>query len=157
MVVCQPAALARWCQARGLLLAFNRRHQHPMLRLVLVVSGVLTLMALPAVFLPTSSMDMFHRQLGLGELPEGPIVQYLARSLSFFYAAFGSLTLLLAYDLKRYGPLVTWWGVAAIVFGVLLLGIDLSAGMPTSWMLGEVTFTTCAGIAVLLLQWRSGC
>jgi hypothetical protein len=126
-----------------------------MLRLVLVIAGVSRLCALPAVFLPVSSMDFFHRQLGLGPLPEGPIVQYLARSLSFFYAAFGSLTLVLAYDLKRYAPLVTWWGIAAIVFGLLLCGIDLAAGMPTSWMLGEVVFTIAAGAAVLLLQWRS--
>ena len=67
----------------------------------------------------------------------------------------GSLTLLLATDVKRYAPLITWWGSAAIVFGVLLAGIDLTAGMPISWMLGEVVFTICAGVAVLLLQWRS--
>ena len=126
-----------------------------MLRLVLIVAGVSTLFAAPAIFFPPAAMDMFHRQLGLGPLPEGPIVQYLARSLSFFYAAFGSLTLLLAYDVNRYAPLVTWWGIAAIIFGVLLIGIDLTAGMPTSWMLGEVVFTICAGVAVLLLQWRS--
>ena len=133
----------------------DRELQAAMLRLVLLVAGVLTLLALPAVFLPVSTMDMFHRKLGLGPLPEGPIVLYLARSLSFFYAAFGSLTLLLATNTKRYAPLITWWGIAAVVFGILLLGIDLTAGMPLSWLLGEVTFTICAGAAVLLLQRRA--
>jgi hypothetical protein len=126
-----------------------------MLRILLISAGVLTLLAFPAVFLPPAMMDKFHRDLGLGPLPEGPIVFYLARSLSFFYAAFGSLTLLLATDVKRYAPLVTWWGIAAIVLGIVLAGIDLTAGMPISWMLGEVVFTICAGVAVLLLQWRS--
>lgn len=125
-----------------------------LLRWLLVACGVLTLLALPAVFLPQAVMDAIHRSLGLGPLPQGPIVLYLARSLSAFYAAFGVLTLLLATDVDRYAPLVRWWGITAIVFGVLLIGIDLTAGMPLDWMLGEVMFTICAGIAVLLLQPR---
>ncbi|MBL9125737.1 MAG: hypothetical protein JNG90_19005, partial [Planctomycetaceae bacterium] len=68
--------------------------------------------------------------------------------------AFGSLTLLLATDPRRYAPLITWWGVTAILFGVLLIGIDLTAGMPLSWMLSEVIFTICAGAGVLALQRR---
>jgi len=126
-----------------------------MLRLVLIACGALTLLALPAVFLPTSAMNAFHRGLGLGPLPDGPIVQYLARSLSAFYAAFGSLTLLLASDVERFAPLITWWGVTAIAFGLLLIGIDLTAGMPIPWMFGEVMFLVCAGAAVLLLQWQA--
>lgn len=126
-----------------------------MLRWLLIACGVLTLLALPAVFLPVPAMNYFHEQLGLGPLPKGPIVQYLARSLSAFYAAFGSLTLLLASDTKRYAPLITWWGITAIVFGVLLAGIDTIAGMPTSWMLGEVIFLLGTGTAVLLLQRQS--
>ena len=54
-----------------------------------------------------------------------------------------------------YAPLVPGWGLMALVFGVLLAGIDTPAGMPPSWMLGEVVFLACAGAAVLLLQWRS--
>jgi hypothetical protein len=123
-----------------------------LLRWLLRGCGALTLLALPAVFLPQPAMDYFHRSLGLGPLPEGPIVLYLARSLSAFYAAFGALTLLLSTDVERYAPLITWWGMTAIVLGVLLIGIDLTAGMPIDWMLGEVIFTICAGSAVLLLQ-----
>lgn len=126
-----------------------------LLRWLFIACGLLTLSALPAVFLTAGAMDYFHRQMGLGELPRTPIVFYLARSLSFFYAAFGSLTLLLATDVRRYGPLITWWGLAAIVFALLLLGIDLSAGMPVDWMLSEVLFTFCTGAAVLLLQSRA--
>ena len=58
-----------------------------LLRSILIFNGILTLCALPAVFLPTSLMDSTHRQLGLGPLPDGPIVQYLARSVAGLYAA----------------------------------------------------------------------
>ncbi|MCI0360973.1 MAG: hypothetical protein L0211_21040 [Planctomycetaceae bacterium] len=122
------------------------------LRWLLVANGVLTLLALPAVFLPTAWMDAFHRNLGLGALPEGPIVQYLARSVSALYAAFGSLTLILAVDLARFAPLITWWGITAIVFGGLLLWIDTSAPMPAHWTWDEVPYLVLTGAVVLLLQ-----
>jgi hypothetical protein len=123
-----------------------------LLRCLLIFNGVLTLLALPAVFLPTPWMDHFHRGLNLGPLPDGPIVQYLARSLSAFYAAFGAMTMLLAWDVRRFGPLITWWGATAIVFGGLLLWIDLTARMPPHWMWGEVSYTLLTGALVLLLQ-----
>ena len=126
-----------------------------LLRWLLIVNGAMTLLALPAVFLPTAAMDEFHRNLGLGPLPQGPIVQYLARSVSTLYAAFGSLTLLLAWDLKRYAPVVTWWGAVAIVFGGILFWVDSIAPMPEHWKWGEVPYLVLTGAVVLILQWRS--
>jgi hypothetical protein len=126
-----------------------------LLRWLLVLNGALTLLALPAVFLPTAWMDAFHRNLGLGPLPEGPIVQYLARSISALYAAFGSLTLILATDLARFAPLITWWGITALIFGAILLGVDLTAPMPSHWTWGEVPYLVLTGLLVLLLQRRT--
>lgn len=125
------------------------------LKWVLLLSGLLTLFALPAVFMPLSWMDSVHRHLGLGPLPQGPIVQYLARSASALYAAFGAMTLVLASDVKRFAPLVTWWGVTAILFGAVLLWIDLSVGMPNHWTWGEGPFVAPLGALVLALQWMA--
>lgn len=122
-----------------------------LLRCILVFNGIMTLLALPAVFLPTAWMDAFHRGLELGPLPQGPIVQYLARSISCLYAAFASLTLLLAYDLKRYAPLVIWWGVMAVLFGLLLFWIDKTARMPEQWTWGEGPYLVLTGLVVLML------
>ena len=115
----------------------------------------MTLLALPAVFMPTAWMDGFHRELGLGPLPQGPIVEYLTRSVSALYAAFGSLTLVIAWDLRRFGPVVTWWGVMALVFGGLLFWIDTIAPMPEHWKWGEGPYLLLTGVVVLLLQWRN--
>ena len=97
-------------------------------------------------------MDMFHQRLELDPLPDFPIVQYLARSLSALYASFGSLTLLIAYDLRRFAPLVTWWGIAAILFGLILFWVDINAPMPSHWTWGEVPYTVLTGSLVLILQ-----
>lgn len=124
------------------------------LRCLLVFNDLMTLLALPAVFMPTAWMDHYHRGLELGPLPEGPIVQYLARSVSALYAAFGSLTLLLAWDIRRFGPIIVWWGVTALVFGSILFWVDTIAPMPRQWKWGETTYLWLTGVVVLVLSWQ---
>jgi hypothetical protein len=78
-----------------------------------------------------------HRWLGLGEMPTGPVVEYLARDLSAFYAVMGALCLVMATDLERYRPLVRFLGVVFALMSVVFLGVDLSAGMPWWWTASE--------------------
>jgi hypothetical protein len=99
--------------------------------------GVGALFALVAVFMPLSWMATTHRWLGLGEMPTAPVVEYLARSLSAFYAVMGALCLVVAADLERYRPLVRFLGVAFALMSVVLLGVDLAAGMPWWWTASE--------------------
>src|SRR5262245_48226303 len=80
--------------------------------LLLRLAGVSALFALVAVFMPFSWMVATHRWLGLGEMPDGPVVEYLARSVSAFYALFGALFLVVASDPERYRPVVRFLGVA---------------------------------------------
>jgi hypothetical protein len=105
--------------------------------LLLRTVGVTALFALVAVFMPVSWMAATHRWLGLGEIPIAPVVEYLARSLSAFYAVFGALCLLVAFDLERYRPLVRSLGVAFALMSLVLLGVDLAAGMPWWWSASE--------------------
>src|SRR5215471_14893606 len=93
--------------------------------LLLRIVGVPALFALVAVFMPSSWMAATHRWLGLGEMPTGPVVEYLARSVSAFYALMGALCLVLSL------------GVAFALMSVVLLGVDLAAGMPWWWTASE--------------------
>src|SRR5215475_11884669 len=105
--------------------------------LLLRIVGVGALFALVSVFMPVSWMAATHRWLGLGEMPTGPVVEYLARSLSAFYALVGALCLVLAADLERYRPLVRFLGVAFALMSVALFGVDVAAGMPWWWSASE--------------------
>jgi hypothetical protein len=122
------------------------------LRWLLRFCGGMMLLALPAVFFSQGAMDAVHQSVGLGKLPEGPIVLYLARALSVFYAGFGMLTLLISSDTERYRPIITWWGLVSIVLGGLLVGIEWSAGLPSAWVGAEFVASIVAGAAVLMLQ-----
>ena len=95
--------------------------------------GIGSLFALVPVYMPVSWMAATYRWLGLGEMPTGPIVEYLARSLSAFYALVGALCLVMASDLDRYRPLVRFFGACLALLGIVFTGVDLAAGMPWWW------------------------
>ncbi|MHC4716217.1 MAG: hypothetical protein ACYS5V_04550, partial [Planctomycetota bacterium] len=90
------------------------------LKWLLRIGGGVSCLALPAAFLPLSWMDACHQRLGLGALPDGPIVPYLARSLSAFYAFFGGLCIVVSFDVRRHGPTITYIGVTHVVFAAAL-------------------------------------
>jgi hypothetical protein len=96
--------------------------------------GIGGLFALVPVFMPVSWMAATHHWLGLGEMPSGPIVEYLARSLSAFYALIGALCLMMASDIARYRPLMQFFGVCIALLGIIFTCVDLAAGMPWWWM-----------------------
>jgi len=119
--------------------------------IILRFLGVAALFALPAVFLPYEWMNAIHGWAGLGDLPEAPIVEYLTRSLSLFYFTFGVLTLALSTDIRKYRSLIALWAVMIILMNVILIGIDLYAGMPLDWTLAEGPPAIIVGLLVLWL------
>ena len=118
--------------------------------ILLRVVGVGALFALAAVFMPLLWMAATHRWLGLGEMPTAPVVEYLARSLSAFYALFGALCLVVAADLERYRPLARFLGWAFALMSLVALGVDLAAGMPWWWSASEGPGGVVFGVLILL-------
>jgi hypothetical protein len=74
-------------------------------RYLLVIGS---LFALVPVVMPWSWMAATHRWLGLGETPSGRMVEYLARSLSAFYALVGALCLV-----RKIGEAIEFFHAAA--------------------------------------------
>jgi len=123
-----------------------------LLIIILRFLGVSALFAIPAIFFPYTWMNAIHRFMGLGEMPDSPIVSYLARSLSAFYATFGGMSLLISTNIRLYRQFVLFWGIAFCWLGTLLLGIDIFSGMPTSWTIGEGPLAIVIGLVILWLQ-----
>jgi hypothetical protein len=119
--------------------------------ILLRILGVTALFALVPVFMPFSWMVATHRWLGLGEMPTTPVVEYLARSLSAFYAVMGALCLVVAADLERYRPLVRFLGVAFALMSLVLLGVDLAVGMPWWWSASEGPGGVALGALMFIL------
>lgn len=109
------------------------------------------LLAFLAIFLPVEWMAATHRWLGLGHFPAVPIVDYLTRSLSALYAIHGGLLLVVSGNVRRYSVVVAYLAVVSILFGVAMVVIDLRAGMPLFWTLGEGPPLFAFGLLLLYL------
>ena len=106
------------------------RKEQDFSRVFLRVVGSASLLAVFAVAMPYEDMNSAHQWLGLGDLPDAPIVGYLARSTSFFYAMLGGLMWVLSFDLSRYRPVVCFLGWALIALGLTLFIVDITEGLP---------------------------
>ncbi len=119
---------------------------------LLRVIGCISLLAIVPALMPLSWMAAVHQRLGLGPLPQGPIVEYLARSLSAMYAILGGLMLLAAGDLNRHAPLIRYLALVSIALGAMVFVVALRVGLRWHWTASEGPVTVALGAAILLLQ-----
>lgn len=130
----------------------DRNRSEWVILIVMRILGVSALLAIPAIFFPYSWMNNIHQYAGLGELPDVPIVHYLARSLSAFYAVVGTIALYMSRDIRTNRGFVRLWGCLIATIGIVLTGVDLSAGMPLEWTLCEGPPTIICGSMVIWLS-----
>ena len=123
-----------------------------LLKLLLRAGGVLLTIAFAAVFLPAQWMAESHRWLGLGEFPAVPIVDYLTRSVSALYGFHGILVLIVSTDPVKYRAIVSYIAGMNVVFGAMMLAIDVHADMPLYWTLIEGPAIASTGLLVGLLN-----
>ena len=121
---------------------------------LLRISAVVMLTAVVPALMPFAWMAAIHRQLGMGELPEGPIIGYLTRSLSAMYALHGALVLFVSLDVRRWLPVVKCLAALGIAFGVGMIALDLAVEMPLFWVLCEGPFVIGLGSVLFWLASR---
>lgn len=125
------------------------------LRILLCLGGALTGSAFFATVMPVEWMASTHARLGFGEFPRGPVTEYLARSVAAFYGFHGVLLFVVATDPVRFKPIVTYLSAFNIIFGLMMIAIDLNAGMPTWWTVGEGPPVIVIGLLLALLNSRT--
>jgi hypothetical protein len=128
--------------------------QEQYFKIFMRVIGSVSLLAIPAVFLPYSCMDAIHQRLGMGILPSEPIVGYLARSTSAFYAMLGGLLWVVSFDLYKYRKIIVYISCAMLMFGSALLVIDHVESMPNWWAAGEGPIVIVFGIIFFIMSRR---
>ena len=121
-----------------------------LLIVLLRFGALMTGLAFLTVPLPVESMVSTHRWLGLGVLPRAPIV--VARSVAAFYGFHGVLLFLLSTDVDRYAPIITFIAVMNVSLGLMLVAIDVHAGLPAWWIVSEGPPVFLTGIAVGVLN-----
>lgn len=114
--------------------------------------GTNSLFAVLFVIAPASWLDSIHSLLGMGALPDLPVVGYLARSTSALYALLGGLFWIVSFDITRHLLILRYLSMAIILFGAALLGIDWREGLPFLWKVWEGPFVMAFGVAIFFLS-----
>jgi hypothetical protein len=122
------------------------------LRLLLRLGGTLLVTAFLAVLLPADWMAATHQWLGMGEFPRAPVVDYLARSVAALYGFHGILLFVIAADPARYRTIVRYLAFMNLALGVMLIAIDLQAGLPLYWTLAEGPSVLLVGVLLHVLN-----
>src|SRR5262245_42957351 len=117
-----------------------------MLVLVLRLCALVLLLALVAVVLPFSWMASIYAGLGLGELPDVPLMGYLTRSLSGLYAFHGALMWFMSGDVRRFAPVLRFQAWCSVVFGVGMVVLDVAVGLPWFWIAVEGPSIVAIGV-----------
>jgi hypothetical protein len=76
----------------------------------------------------------------------------LARATSALCAIYGALLLLIARDIRRYAPVITFQAIATMVTATIGAMLGSRAGMPAWWMIGDALACWIFCGAMLWLQ-----
>jgi hypothetical protein len=125
------------------------------LKILLRVNGFITLLALLAVFMPLDWMHAIHTHLRLGPVPITPIFEYMARTLAALYAIHGGLCFVLATDVRRFGPVITYTATAQLLFALLVFWIDYKVHLPRLWTAIESPAVLIISALTLYLRLRA--
>lgn len=119
---------------------------------LLRLAGAVEILAFLAVVMPRPFMETSHAWLGLGKMPEGPILMFMIRQASYSYGMHGVSLWVLATDVDRFRPLVILNGVAFLLAAPVFFFIDYTSGMPLWWTLGDTASCAFFGGSLLALS-----
>ena len=122
---------------------------------LLRIAGTFELLAFFAVIMPRTWMEVAHAWLGLGQMPDGPIIMFMIRQASYTYGMHGVALWVISLNVDRFRLLVVLNGIAYLVAGPVFFLIDYSAGMPLWWTIGDTFGCGLLGAVLLWLSWRS--
>lgn len=122
------------------------------LRLFLRLLGTVLGLAVVALLMPRAWMVWCHARIGLGEFPEAPVAEYLARAVSGLYALIGGLFWLVSFRPAEHRAVIRYVAVGVAALAVVVGIYAARAGIPMRWVVGDSAAGLGAAIVVLLLQ-----
>jgi len=118
---------------------------------LLRLAGSFEILAFVSVVMPRSWMEQSHAWLGLGIMPDGPVIMFMIRQASYVYGMHGVSLWILASDVNRFRSLVRFNGISFLLAGPVFFLIDYHSGMPWFWMMSDALGCGFFGAALLWL------
>ena len=126
------------------------------LKICLWIAGVACLLSVFGMFLPVRVVESLVKAFGgerFVDLLDSPVFLYSLRLMSATYVGVGVFFVILALDPMKYGVMVPFTGIAAVLLGVFCGITGLAVGMPVLWFLADSVSCTVLGILIVVF-WR---
>ncbi len=123
------------------------------LKICLWITGILCLSSIVGVFLPISTLESFTKLFGIESLSGPPLATYAIRVTSAMAVWIGVFFIILALSPMKYGVMVPFSGLAAVLLGVVCAITGMVVGMPALWFLGDSLSCVVLGVLILVF-WR---
>ncbi len=121
------------------------------LKICLWIAAVGCLLSVIGLFLPLSAWESVAGWFGIQlTLPDSPLFEYAARLLFVTYTAVGVFFAILALAPMKYGVMVPFSGLSAIIVGAICAITGLIVRMPILWFLGDSVSCLVIGILILV-------
>ena len=121
---------------------------------LLRLAGAVEILAFIAVVMPRSWMEIAHAWIGLGEMPQGPLLMFMIRQASYTYGVHGLSLWLIATDVDRFRPFIVFNAIAFLVAAPVFFLIDFTSGMPWWWAVSDPASCAVFGAALFFLSRR---
>jgi hypothetical protein len=113
--------------------------------------AIVQMLTFAVVLMPVEWIASWHAWLGVGVMPDDPVLRYVIRGAALAQAAIGVLLWVIATDVVRYRPLVITISAIYLIGAPAYYCIDATAGMPRFWGVFDCAFCFLAGGALLTL------
>lgn len=120
---------------------------------ILRLTGLTEILAFIAVVMPRSWMEVSHQWLGLGQMPDGPILMFMIRQASYAYGMHGLSLWILAADVVRFRPIIIFNGISFLLAAPVFFLVDYTYGLPAWWIMVDSLGCGSFGAWMLLLNW----
>jgi hypothetical protein len=122
------------------------------LKVVLWITGIGCLIAVPFIFLPWSVIEAMASFFGHDPMPDVPIVVYYIKVLFGAWGFIGIFFIILARNPLGYGPMLYLGAYGLIVLGLLELILGIIIDVSPIVYIGDVSFALILGIIILVLS-----
>lgn len=126
-----------------------------LLRAFLGLSAATWGAAVFGIFLGWDTAAAAMEGMGADPIAYDRMLDYWLRMASGAFALIGALYLLLMFQPKRYREMIPWFGIFALVEGVVLLVHGLRLSLPPMPFYGDVAACFAGGIGILICWRRS--
>jgi hypothetical protein len=119
--------------------------------------AIIQMLTFAVVVMPVGWIAAWHAWLGMGAMPDDPVLRYVIRGAAFVQGALGVLGWVIATDVVRYRPLIITLAAICLCAAPAYFLLDAVAGMPRFWCIFDFAYCLAAGAVLtwcLFSRWE---